>query len=272
MRKLFSRERLHETSHFHDGARPVALRSGVGGAEQEGNSGAPKWHVPAAVASRPNIVVIMADDHGRQAISCYGSKLIQTPNIDRLARDGMRFTDAMANNSICSPSRATMLTGKYNHLCGVKKLEGHFDGTQQTFPKLLQQAGYQTAIVGKWHLYSEPTGFDFYSVLPGQGRYYDCRSRRPASRGETATRGRGAPGLPYRRHHRHCARNGWKTPARIKPFCLLIHHKAPHSPHDPAPRHKDLFKDTVSPSRRICSTTTRAGRPSRWPTSWRGRG
>lgn len=145
--------------------------AGAWSAEVEGHCVPPKSATPVG---RPNLVVIMADDHGRQAIGCYGSNLIRTPNIDRLAREGTRFAEAMATNSICSPSRATMLTGKYNHLCGVRKLNDHFDGAQQTFPKLLQQSGYQTAIVGKWHLSSQPTGFDFYSVLPGQGRYYDC--------------------------------------------------------------------------------------------------
>ena len=153
----------------------LIVPSGVWSAEDKGDSTLSK---PATPVGHPNIVVIMADDHGRQAISCYRSRFIRTPNIDRLAREGMRFGEAMANNSICSPSRATMLTGKYNHLCGVRKLNDHFDGSRQTFPKLLQQAGYQTAIVGKWHLFSQPTGFDFYSVLPGQGRYYDCPLQR----------------------------------------------------------------------------------------------
>src|ERR1700722_13109463 len=123
-------------------------------------------------ADRLNIVYIMADDHGRQASSTYGSKVIQTPNLDRLARGGMRFDHAMAGNAICSPSRAMLLTGKYNHLCGVRKLNDHFDGSQQTFPKLLQQAGYQTVFVGKWHLCPEPRVFDYLNVAPGNGGGY----------------------------------------------------------------------------------------------------
>ena len=226
---------------------PVVL-SGICAAGDEGNSTLPKPAAPIAPAGRPNIVVIMADDHGRQAISCYGSRLIRTPNIDRLAREGMRFGEAMANNSICSPSRATMLTGKYNHLCGVRKLDDHFDGAQQTFPKLLQHAGYQTAIVGKWHLFSQPTGFDFYSVLPGHGRYYDCPLKETSQPwGENGNKG-GVAHPGYLTDVITDVALDWLGKRRPdRPFCLLIHHKAPHSPHDPAPRHKDLFKGTVFP-------------------------
>jgi len=101
---------------------------------------------------KPNIIYIMADDHSAQAISCYGSKVNQTPNIDRIAKEGIRFDNCFCTNSICSPSRATILTGKYGHLNGVKTLSDKFDGRQQTFPKLLQKEGYQTAMIGKWHL------------------------------------------------------------------------------------------------------------------------
>jgi arylsulfatase A-like enzyme len=201
-----------------------------------------------AAENRPlNIVFIMADDHGRGAVSCYGSKLIQTPQIDRLAREGVRFDQAMANNSICSPSRASLLTGKYNHLCGVRKLNDHFDGAQQTFPKLLQQAGYQTAIVGKWHLFTQPTGFDFYSVLPGQGRYVD-----PPLKETGQPWGNGnKDGVEHKGYITDIITDislDWlKHRDTSKPFCLLIHHKAPHSPHEPAERYKDLFKDTVFP-------------------------
>src|SRR5215471_1050967 len=130
----------------------------------------------AASASRPNIVFIFSDDHAYQAISAYGDPrhLIQTPHIDRLAKEGMLFSRCLVPNSICGPSRATVLTGTYNHINGFyNNSNSRFDGSQTTFPKLLRQAGYQTAIIGKWHLVSDPTGFDFWQVLPGQGVYYN---------------------------------------------------------------------------------------------------
>jgi len=125
-------------------------------------------------ATPPNIVFIFSDDHAWQAISAYGSKLIQTPNIDRLAREGMRFDRCLVPNSICGPSRATVLTGTYNHINGFWDNSGcRFDGSQTTFPKLLHAANYQTAMIGKWHLETDPTGFDFWQILPGQGQYYN---------------------------------------------------------------------------------------------------
>jgi len=197
--------------------------------------------------ARLNFVYIMADDHGRQATSCYGGRLLQTPNIDRIAREGVLFNHAFACNSICSPSRATLLTGKYNHLCGVRKLSESFDRSQQTFPKLLRQAGYQTAIVGKWHLATEPAGFDFFSVLPGQGSYVDPRfkeSGQPWGRGERG----GVLKHGYVTDLITDAAISWlSNRASAKPFCIMVHHKAPHSPHRPAARHLDLFKDKVFP-------------------------
>src|SRR5437762_3926544 len=131
------------------------------------------WATPAAAQEkRPNILYIMADDHASHALSCYGSKINTTPNLDRIAAGGMRFTNAFVTNSICTPSRATLMTGKYSHLNGVPVFN-RFDGSQPTVAKYLQAAGYHTGIIGKWHLGSEPTGFDEWKILPGQGVYFD---------------------------------------------------------------------------------------------------
>ena len=124
-------------------------------------------------ATRPNIVFIFTDDHAAHALSCYGSKINKTPQLDRLAKEGMLFRNCFCTNSICGPSRAVILTGKHSHLNGVIDNRRRFDGGQQTFSKLLQKSGYQTAMIGKWHLKSLPTGFDFHEVLIGQGPYYN---------------------------------------------------------------------------------------------------
>jgi arylsulfatase A-like enzyme len=131
-------------------------------------------YAPAAEDSaRPNILFIMSDDHGYQAIGAYGSKVNETPNIDRLAKEGMRFDRCFVTNSICGPSRAVILTGKYSHLNGFVRNGNTFNGSQQNVAKLLKAAGYTTAVVGKWHLGSEPTGFDYWHILQGQGPYYN---------------------------------------------------------------------------------------------------
>ncbi|MHC4724037.1 MAG: sulfatase-like hydrolase/transferase, partial [Planctomycetota bacterium] len=123
---------------------------------------------------QPNIIFIMSDDHASHALSCYSSKINKTPNLDRLANEGMRFDNCFCTNSICAPSRAVILTGKYSHLNGkIDNSLDDFDGSQQTYPKLLQQAGYETAMIGKWHLVSDPTGFDYWQILPDQGEYYN---------------------------------------------------------------------------------------------------
>jgi len=139
----------------------------------------------AASTNRPNILFMMSDDHAAAGISAYGGFLAdvaKTPNIDRLANEGMRFDNCFVTNSICTPSRATILTGKYGHKNGCPGLDMEFDGSQQTFPKLLQKTGYYTAIVGKWHLCSEPTGFDYYCVLPGQGNYHNPKLKEKGKR------------------------------------------------------------------------------------------
>ena len=122
-----------------------------------------------AKPARPNIIYIMSDDHAAHALSCYSGKLNQTPNLDRLADEGMRFTNCFCTNSICGPCRAVVLTGKYSHLNGFTTNRSRFNGEQQTVAKLLRNAGYQTAMVGKWHLKTEPTGLTIGTFSPGKG-------------------------------------------------------------------------------------------------------
>ena len=195
-----------------------------------------------APPQRPNILYIMSDDHAAHALSCYGSKINQTPNLDRLAAAGMRFSNCFCTDSLCGPSRAVLLTGKYNHLNGFRDNGPHtvFDGSQQTFPKLLQKAGYQTAIVGKWHLNSEPTGFDYWSILPGQGVYHD-----PAF----ITMGKKQKEKGYVTDIiTDKALDFLKSRDTSKPFCLLYHHKAPHRSWEPDDKHAHLYDDVEIPT------------------------
>ena len=196
--------------------------------------------VAAAAADRPNILFIFSDDHAYQALSAYGHGLNHTPHIDRLAREGMIFNSALVTNSICAPSRAVILTGKYSHRNTVLNNRDVFDGSQQTFPKLLQKAGYQTAIVGKWHLKSEPTGFDFWEVLPGQGHYYNPDFRTP--NGNVRREG-------YVTDVTTDVALEWLQEKRddSKPFLLMFQHKAPHRNWMPAPRHLALFDGMMMP-------------------------
>lgn len=188
---------------------------------------------------RPNILLLFTDDHAYQAISAYDGRLNQTPNIDRIAREGMRFDNCVVTNSICAPSRATILTGKYSHLNGVLDNVIEFNGAQQTFPKLMQKAGYQTALFGKWHLKSDPTGFDAWEVLPGQGNYYNPDFLTPTGK---------------KRREGYCTDvvNGlamdWiKNRDKNKPFMMMCQHKAPHRNWMPAPEHLSDFEDTKFP-------------------------
>lgn len=195
-------------------------------------------------ASRPNIVFIFSDDHATQAISAYGGPLAElapTPHLDRLAGQGMLFRRCMVTNSICGPSRATILTGKYSHLNGFATNEtNEFDGSQQTFPKLLQQGGYQTAIIGKWHLGSEPTGFDYWQVLIGQGYYYNPDFRVP----EGVVREEGYVSEIVTEKALDWLQNGRD---KEKPFMLMLQHKAPHREWAPAPKYLSAFEDVIFP-------------------------
>jgi arylsulfatase A-like enzyme len=193
-----------------------------------------------AFPEKPNILFIMTDDHASHAIGAYGSRINATPHIDRIATEGMRFENCFCTNSICAPSRAVILTGRYSHLNGLRDNALRFDGTQLTFPKLLQQAGYQTAMIGKWHLKSDPTGFDYWNVLPGQGSYYNPdmiemgeRKRFPGYVTDLIT----DFALDFLENRR--------DPDR--PFLVMLHHKAPHRNWQPAVRHLTMYDDTVFP-------------------------
>ena len=193
-------------------------------------------------AARPNIVIIFSDDHAYQAISAYGDsrKLVETPSIDRLAREGMRFDRCLVPNSICGPSRATVLTGKYSHKNGfANNRNSRFDGSQPTFPKALREAGYATAIVGKWHLVSNPTGFDYWEILPGHGVYYNPFFL--TAQGTTRTEGHVTDIITDHALAWLQARD------KDKPFLLMVQHKAPHRIWEPALRHLDHDKGRVYP-------------------------
>jgi arylsulfatase A-like enzyme len=187
----------------------------------------------ALAADRPNIVFIMSDDHAAQAISAYGSRVNTTPNIDRLAREGMRLDDVFVTNSICTPSRAAILTGQYAHRNGVPVFN-RFDSARVTVAKLLQQAGYYTGMVGKWHLGSDPAGFDRWEILPGQGVYTDPIFY--TATGETKYTGRYVTDVIT-----DVAIGVLKNRPRDRPFFLMVHHKAPHRPWEPDATHRAQF-------------------------------
>ncbi len=185
-----------------------------------------------------NILYIMSDDHAYQMISAYDQRHIQTPNIDRIGNEGVKFTNSFVANSISGPSRACLFTGKHSHKNGFTDNSQRFDGEQQTFPKLLQKQGYETAVVGKWHLSSDPTGFDYWNILIGQGEYYQPTFIENGVKG---------------------VRDGYATEVTTdialdwldtqrnpeKPFCLILHHKAPHRSWMPATSDLGMYDDVT---------------------------
>jgi len=188
----------------------------------------------ALAQQRPNVIYIMSDDHDNDAISAYSKKFISTPNIDRLAKEGMKFNRTFVGNSICSPARATLLTGQHSHKNGVKDNFTRFDSTKTTIAHLLSNAGYQTAVIGKWHLHSYPRGFTYWKILPGMGQYFDTRII--SMNGDTTTeKGYASETLT------DDAIQWLDQRDRTKPFVLLFHHKAPHRNFVPALKWLEQF-------------------------------
>lgn len=182
----------------------------------------------ASAAQRPNILFMLSDDHAVQSIGCFGTifdKYDPTPNLDKLASEGVAFANAFVNNSICAPSRAAILTGKYSHNNGVRAWE-EFDGSQQTFPKLLKEAGYHTVLIGKWHLKSDPTGFDEWTILPGQGDYYDPKFLDEKHDRKNPIEKEGYVSEIITRMAEEAIRNRDKN----KPLAIFVHHKSVHIP------------------------------------------
>jgi arylsulfatase A-like enzyme len=193
----------------------------------------------AASGRRPNILYMMADDHAAHAISAYGSRINHTPNIDRIASRGVRMDNCFCTNSICTPSRAVILTGQYSHVTGVRTLADPLDPARQNVAKLLQAGGYSTAMIGKWHLHKDPAGFDYWNILPGQGAYYDPQFIEMGER---------------RKHTGYCtdligdfSLDWLKRRPKHKPFFLMCHHKAPHRAWQPAPKYAHQFDGQTIP-------------------------
>lgn len=193
--------------------------------------------------SKPNILFIMSDDHATNAISCYGSrlsKIVPTPNIDRIANEGLKLENCFCTNSICTPSRASIITGKYSHLNGVYTLQDALDPEQQNVAKLLSQVGYQTAMIGKWHLKTEPSGFDYWNVLPGQGRYFNPVLKEKDT-GEHTLQGHSTDLIT------DLSIDWLKKRQQEKPFFLMCHYKAPHEPWEYPKRLKNYLADVEIP-------------------------
>ena len=194
---------------------------------------------------RPNILFIMTDDQTVQEMSCYGSDILQTPNMDRIAHGGTRFSNCFTTNALCAPARATVLTGCFSHIHGIRGNSEKADAIEEldpnipTFPELLQQSGYRTGLVGKYHIRQHPRGFDYWAIHPGQGEYFD-----PI----------------YIENGEHVQKHGYASDITTdlaldfldqtnssQPFCLVYQFKAPHRPFTPAPRHADMFQNVNIP-------------------------
>ena len=211
---------------------PIAAAAGLTGCGDGGKQ----------PSQRPNVIFIMTDDHTTQAMSCYGSRLISTPNMDRLAEEGMRFDDCFVTNALSGPSRACILTGKFSHENGFTDNASVFYGSQPTFPSLLQEAGYQTAVIGKWHLISEPQGFDHWCILTGQEEQGDYYTPEFNEDGKAVTEEGYVTDIITDK-----AIDYIRNADRDRPFCLMFHHKAPHRNWMPAPRHLGAFNGTTFP-------------------------
>jgi arylsulfatase A-like enzyme len=192
---------------------------------------------------QPNIIFIMSDDHAAHAMSCYGSRINETPQLDRIANEGMRLDNCFCTNSICAPSRATILTGQYNHKNGVKTLGDQFDSRQPTIQRILKENNYQTALIGKWHLGHgdsyDPADFDYWSIFPGQGDYHQPVM---IEMGEEKKVEGYATDIVTDMSIEWMGKRD-----KDKPFMLMCHHKAPHRPWEPDEKHAHLYEDVVIP-------------------------
>ena len=190
---------------------------------------------------RPNIVMILTDDHAAHSIGCYGSVVNRTPRIDEIAEQGWRFENCFVTNSLCSPSRASILTGTYSQVNGVYTLMTPIDASQPTFISQLRAAGYRTAIVGKWHMGhgdgSDPQGFDYWDVVPGQGDYWNPTFI--TEDGRRTVEGYATDIIT------DLAIDWVESLEGDDPWCALVYHKAPHRPWEPKPEHRDLFQEPV---------------------------
>jgi arylsulfatase A-like enzyme len=224
----------------------------------------------AAEANRPNILWIMSDDHAAQGVGAYGGRLAAlnpTPTIDRLAREGVRLTNVFCSNSICTPARATLLTGQYSHANGVLTLNDDLKPNQQVLPRLMHGAGYATAMIGKWHLGCEPSAFDYYCVLPGQGTYFNPvfhdknRGAWPNNQRQMigSVVGHADAALHVDDATTDISLDWLKKRDRTKPFFLMHHFKSPHGNWENAERYDFLYEDVKIPE----PTNLREGPSSR---------